>query len=86
MLVLMTDFDEYLICSSISTLSSMEVMWRKMTLCVQGILMQTMLTRQGKKYFIGRCFTFCFSFFGIVFKFKVPHNALISKLDLNSAT
>lgn len=46
-----------------------------------------MLTRRGeKKYFTVDTLHLVSHFFGIMFKFKVPHNVLIGKLDLNSAT
>lgn len=87
MLVFVTNFDQYWFCSSISTLSSMKVMWRRVALCVQGILIQKCLQGEGKRSISQvDAFHLVSHFFGIMFKFKVPHNVLIGKLDLNSAT
>lgn len=84
-LVFMMNFDQYWFCSIISTLKCYKgYLEEGVSLCLRDFDLKMLARRERKKYFTG--LHLVSHFFGIMFKFKVPHNVLIGKLDLNSAT
>lgn len=84
-LVFMTNFDQdWFFSWYLNSKHHKRYMEKGGSLCLRDLNWK-MLTRRGEeKYFIG--LHLVSHSFGIMFKFKVPHNVLIGKLDLNSAT